>query len=288
MSHAARGAYVVEQKRSFGRMLVLSVLVLAIEAALAAVVSIVIARTQESPSSGYNSLWIVMLPLLAGFGAVLAAVLSAAVVLPSIWLSDALGRWFGRPAWWWVPLAVGAVTFVLVATAGLAGWGSWPHAVELGLVATALLIAPALVARCRRQRLVLRVAWWGVLLVAGVPALGFVAFATGLLEEYRPPAVTAAMLAGAWRDGEGGTLTLTPDGVASASRARGCTGQGSWKLGSATNSGNQEVGIVVGDCSGASWYVGGTKARITLYQYIGDPDAGNLYVFRKDPGGPES
>ncbi|MFD9635299.1 hypothetical protein [Streptomyces violascens] len=288
----------MEQKRSYGRMLRVSTLVLLLEAALAVVVAMVLGQTRESPNAGGNyALGILALPFLAVVGVVLAAVVSAVLVLPAIWLSDALGRRFGgRTAWWWVPLAIGAVTLATVVLMMPGDRAEWVRAIEWRLLAAGLLTAPALLGRSRRRRLFVPVLLWGTLAVAGTGVVGALALGTGLLPEYRPPTVTPAALAGTWSDGKGGTLTLTPDGRATASgvdedtsfddAVKKCAGQGTWMLRPGTTAWDQAVDVTVGDCSREAWNVGGTESRVTLYHYIGDPDSWDLYELRKAPGSP--
>ncbi|MGW1869805.1 hypothetical protein ACWCPS_30135 [Streptomyces mauvecolor] len=286
----------MEQKRSYGRMLLVSTLVLLLEAALAVVVAMVLGQTRESPNAGGNyALGILALPVFAVVGVVLAAVVSAFLVLPAIWLSDALGRRFGgRTAWWWVPLTTAAVTLATVVLMVPADRAEWARAIEWRLLVAVLLTAPALIGRSRRRRLFVPVLLWGMLAVAGTGTVGALALGTGLLQEYRPPTLTPAALAGTWSDGKGGSLTLTPDGRAAASGVdedtgfgdgvKKCAGQGTWTLKPGTNAWDQAVEVNVGDCSWEAWNVGGTKARVTLYHYIGDPDSWDLYELRKAPG----
>ncbi|GGP81541.1 hypothetical protein [Streptomyces sindenensis] len=300
------------KKRLFGLSLLLSILVLLLEALLALVVSVVYGLTQESPNVGGGSgMFIFLLPVLAVFGTVIAGALSVGLVLPTAWLGDVLGRRFGgREVWWWVPVVAGAVSLVVVgAVAALAG-GAGAGPVALGwFLTTAALTVPALLWRSRRERIFKPVLLWGVAAIVLTAVLGGTGLATGVLKEYRPPALTSADLVGRWSDGQGGTVTLTADGRAAAvdldddlggwgpeddatdpDGPKGadtrCTGQGTWTYEPGASTWSQEVDITVDSCGFDAWNVGGTASRPTLYQYIGDPDSGDLYALTRTDGGP--
>lgn len=310
-------------KRVYGLNLLLSVLVLILEAALALVVSLVYGQTQESPNvQGASGLFVLFLPAIALIGAAVATAISVALVLPTAWLGDVLGRRFGgREAWWWVPSAAGAVSLAVVGGIVALDGGGEPAAVALGWLLTTLALAvPAMICRSRRERIFRPVVLWGLLAVIATGVLGGAALSTGLLKEYHPPAVTSADLVGSWSDGRGGTLTLTADGRLTASGidqdfdgfpddevgfeddagsadAEGagegavegdasCTGQGAWRYSPGTNAWDQEVDISVDTCSFAAWNVGGTESRPALYQYVGDPDGGDTYRLTKTGDGP--
>ncbi len=310
--HRAQGGLTVEKSGRpekewlTGRSVQLSILVLLLEATLAYVVSVVYGVTQESPNAGVGSgMAVFLLPVLAVFAAGIAGALTVGLVLPTAWLSEVLGhRFAGRAAWWWVPVAAGAVSLVVVAVVvPLAGGGTGAGAVALGWVlTTAALTVPALLWRSRRERILKPVALWGVAAVVLTAVLGGVGLATGVLEEYRPPAFTSADLVGRWSDGHGGTLTLTADGRVTADAIDDdlggwghgdgegdgaiCTGQGTWTYEPGGGTWSQEVDITVDSCMYGTWNVGGTETRPTLYQYIGDPDSWDLYELRRTDGGP--
>ncbi|MFB9392297.1 hypothetical protein ACFPM3_04885 [Streptomyces coeruleoprunus] len=288
----------MEPKRSWGRALLISMLVLFLEAALALVVAVVYGFTQESPNAGGT--YALALPLLAVVGAFAGAAVSLALVLPAVWLSEALGRRFGgREAWWWVPPAAATAALVpVVAGVVLSDAADWGVAVKSWLVVTASLTAPIWFSRLRRRGLFGSLALWGTLVVACAGTLGGIALHTGLLEEYRPPTITPAALVGTWSDGRGGTLTVAPDGRVTAFGVddhgmdanvdivvNECTGEGTWTFDAGENPWTQRVDLTVHDCQWPAWNVGGTAERITLYQYIGDPDAGHLYELTKTRGG---
>ncbi|MFG3406940.1 hypothetical protein [Streptomyces sp. NPDC048142] len=207
-------------KRRWGLSLLLSILALHLEAALALVVSVVYGVTQESPNTGVggSALFVLLLPVLAVFTTVAAAALSVALVFPTAWLSDVLGRRFGgREVWWWVLPVAAAVSLVLVGVVVALSGGAEPAAAALGwLLTTAALTVPALCWRSRRTRIFGPVTLWGLVAVVLTAVLGGVGLSTGLLTEYRPPAVTSADIVGRWSDGQGGTLTFTADGRVTA------------------------------------------------------------------------
>ncbi|MFE6913219.1 hypothetical protein [Streptomyces rubiginosohelvolus] len=302
-----------EKKRLFGLSLLLSILVLLLEATVALVVSIVYGVTQESPNTGLggSAMFIFLLPVLAVFATAIAGALSVGLVFPTAWLSGVLGRRFGgREVWWWVPVVAGAVSLVIVATVVALAGGAGAGAVALGwFLTTAALTVPALLWRSRRERIFTPVILWGVAAVVLTAVLGGVGLGTGVLKEYRPPALTAADLLGRWSDGQGGTVTFTadgrvtvvdidddlggwgpeddatdPDGPEGADTR--CSGQGTWTYEPGGGTWSQEVGLTVDSCSFDVWYVGGTESRPTLYQYIGDPDSWDLYELRRTGGGP--
>ncbi|WNF28712.1 hypothetical protein RI138_18800 [Streptomyces sp. C11-1] len=303
------------KKRLYGLNLLLSMMVLFLEAALALVVSIVYEETQAAPTpegTGGSPLFVLFLPVLAVIGATFTAAISLTLVLPTAWLSDALGRRFaGREAWWCVPPVAGALALAPVGTAVALAGGGKPGAIALGWSLTTVTIAvPAVLCRSRRKRIFGPVLLWGVLTVVVTAALGAAALSTGLLKEYRPPAVTSADLVGSWSDGNGGTLTLTPDSRVTGSGLHAdlgygstglgknapsgdhlsrdddnsCTGPGTWSFEPGPDTTAQRVEITVGTCGVAPWSVGGTADRLTLYQYVGDPDAPDLHELTKAPG----
>ncbi|MFF8961594.1 hypothetical protein ACF1BK_02370 [Streptomyces globisporus] len=106
-----------EKKRLFGLSLLLSILVLLLEATVALVVSLVYDVTQESPNAGGggSAMFIFLLPVLAVFATAIAGALSVGLVFPTAWLSGVLGRRFGGRDMGWVPVAAGAVSLVIVA-----------------------------------------------------------------------------------------------------------------------------------------------------------------------------
>lgn len=295
----------MKKKRLYGLSLLLSILTLLIEAVIALIVAVVYGFTQESPNAGGGSsvLFVLFLPVLAVFGIAVAGALSVVLVFPTAWLSDVLGRRFGgREAWWWVPAVAAAVSFVPgVAFSGGAG----PVGIAVAwLLTTAALTVPALLWRSRRERIFGPVMLWGLVAVVLTAVVGGVGLATGVFPEYRPPAVTSADIVGRWSDGHGGTLTFTADGRVSAvdvdtdtdadadadadtdaGELDSCTGQGTWTYEPGGGPWSQMVEVTVDLCTFDYWNVGGTESRPVLYQYIGDPDSGNLYRLTRTSGG---
>ncbi|MFD5199795.1 hypothetical protein ACFWM7_06455 [Streptomyces sp. NPDC058375] len=289
------------KKRLFGLSLLLSILVLLLEATLALVVSIVYGVTQESPNAGVggSAMFIFLLPVLAVFATVIAAALSVGLVFPTAWLSDVLGRRFGgREVWWWVPVVAGAVSLVLLGAVVVLADGAGAGAAALGwFLTTAALTVPALLWRSRRERVFGPVTLWGAAAIVLTAVLGGVGLGTGLLQEYRPPAVTSADIVGRWSDGRGGTLTFGADGRVTADAIDDdlggwgpgdgeddgdiCTGQGTWTYEPGEGRWSQVVAVRVDSCTYGTWNVGGTESRLALYQFIGDPDSWDLYELRR-------
>ncbi|MFF2229272.1 hypothetical protein [Streptomyces anulatus] len=291
----------MKKKRLYGLSLLLSTLTLLIEGVIALIVAVVYGFTQESPNAGGGSaLFIFFLPVLAVFGIAVAGTLSAVIVFPTAWLSDVLGRRFGgREAWWWVPVVASVVSFV--PGVALSGGGGPVGIAVAWLLTTAALTVPALLWRSRRERIFGPVMLWGLVAVVLTAVVGGVGLATGVFPEYRPPAVTSADIVGRWSDGHGGTLTFTADGRVSAvgvddadtdtgtdaddGELDSCTGQGTWTYEPGSGTWSQAVDVTVDLCTFDYWNVGGTESRPVLYQYIGDPDSGNLYRLTRTSGG---
>ncbi|MDX5574356.1 MULTISPECIES: hypothetical protein [Streptomyces] len=272
----------VEKKRPYGLSLLLSTVILLLEATLALVVAVLYGLTQESSAmapTGGSPLSVVLLPLFALWAATIAAALSVALVLPTAWLSDVLGRRFGgREVWWWVPVVAAAVSLLTVGgVVGLSGGGAGPLALATGwFLTTAALTVPALLCRSRRKRVFGPVTLWGVTAVALTAVLGGVSLGTGVLTMYEPPALARTELVGTWSDGRGGTLTLSADGRATTSgiddspgdNRKGCTGEGTWGYGTGTSRQYRGVGVDVPTCGREVWNVGGTEDRPVLHRNV--------------------
>ncbi|MBD0420310.1 hypothetical protein H0H10_14350 [Streptomyces sp. TRM S81-3] len=290
----------------FGAVLTASMSVLSVEAVLGGIALFLWGQTQESPGLPYSGLGIFLLvlmaPVMAAVGAVFAALLSIGVVMPLVGVAGWFGRRFsGREAWWWVPVLAAVFTspsvlaaVVLVEADVLACLGGW-------LVVSAALAATALVAR----RLLLpgrphlsggvmfwRVALYGTLAVITAGALAGISLYAGI--GYEPPRLGAEGVAGTWSDGKGGTLTLTTDGKATATRVETfelddafetvvhtCTGTGTWEYDPGTGPWSQEVAVSVDDCPLDTWEVFGTSEHPKLFVYIGDPDSWDLYILKR-------
>ncbi|MFE6102668.1 hypothetical protein ACFVQ4_22195 [Streptomyces laurentii] len=296
-------------KERSGAVLTASLSVLCVEAVIALIVNFAWEQTRESPALPHNALEIAALVIGAPFLAAVGSLVTVGVVIPLLAAAARLGRAVsGREAWWWVPAATAAATAppVLAALtfteAGvLVCLGGW-------LVATTALAAPALTVR----RLLLpdrpplsgrvmfgRVALYGTLAVVTVFTLAGVALSSGLA--YEIPRLTSEQIAGTYSDGKGGTLVLTPDGKAVATRVdtfdfdgsfeprvHPCTGTGSWTYDPGDGAYAQEVDVTVDSCpvDMDDWSVYGTREHPKLYVFIGDPDSWDLYTLRHTQGLP--
>ncbi|MFB7190205.1 hypothetical protein ACFCZT_34015 [Streptomyces sp. NPDC056230] len=290
----------------FGAVLTASMSVLSVEAVIGAIALIAWGQTQESPGLPYNAMGIIFLIVMAPFvvaaGAAFAALLSVGVVMPLLVVAGWLGRRLsGREAWWWVPALAAAgtappalATAVLVEAGLLAGLGGW-------LAVTAALAVTALVAR----RLLLpdrprlsggamfgRVALYGTLAVVTVGTLGGLGLYAGI--GYEPPRLSTERVAGTWSDGKGGTLILTAQGKATATRVETfdlddsfepvvheCTGTGTWLYDPGSGPWSQEVDVSLDDCTMDTWEVFGSPEHPKLFVYIGDPDSRDLYILQR-------
>jgi hypothetical protein len=227
--------------------------------------------------------------------------LSVGVVMPLLVGAGWLGRRLsGREAWWWVPALAAAGTASLalaaavLAEAGLlAVLGGW-------LAVTAALAATALVAR----RLLLpdrprlsggamfgRVVLYGTLAAVTAGTLAGIGLYAGI--GYEPPRLSTERVAGAWSDGQGGTLVLTADGKATATRVKTfdddvfdpvmhqCTSTGTWEYDPGAGPWSQEVVVSVDDCPMDTWAVFGTPEHPKMFVFIGDPDGWDLYILQR-------
>lgn len=173
------------------------------------------------------------------------------------------------------------------------------------LTSAALLTGAALIARdsaLHGPRL-LRTFGYGALAVAAVLVLGAGVFAAGLVTEYTPPKADAAVLAGAWTDGHGGTLRLAPDGTARADNLKDheaayeddadvaraeyrCTGTGTWSYewDDSTYTWDQRVSLELADCELGEldgWRIGGTSEGLKLNAQYGDADDPHWYTLTR-------
>ncbi|MEX0173433.1 hypothetical protein [Streptomyces sp. LMG1-1-1.1] len=297
-------------KDRFGAVVSASVSVMFVEAAIGMIAYGVWERTLEGPELPYNALGFLVMavaaPFLALAWAVLGAFLTVGVVMPVLASAAWLGRRFsGREAWGWVPAATAlaaappVVVLAILAEAGLlAGLVGW-------LTATVALTAPALIAR----RLLLpdrrtltgrgmfwRVAGYGTLAVVSALAVAGIALFAGA--GYEPPRLNAEQLTGTYSDGDGGTLTLGPDGKAMASRVdtfdfhetvdpsgpriRECSGVGTWAFDPIGDPHTVTVSIDSCPADMDSWSVYGTREHPKLYVFVGDPDSWELYTLRRE------
>ncbi|WP_030719752.1 hypothetical protein [Streptomyces sp. NRRL S-237] len=290
----------MHQKRSYGRVLVVSTLVGCLEVALTVVVVLLYVQTQPPPDEPPDYVDIggtlVGLTPLIGF---ISFLLSLVFVLPAVALADLLGRLIGRnAAWWSAPLIVAALLSPLVF-----GVAAYNDAQTRGTLlfwasATASLSLGALIALPRREGLLGRVALWGTAVVAGTGLFGALGLAVGLLPAYEPPRIGPETMTGSWIDHTGNTLVFTPDGRVTASGVGGrsvfdhpgdpapsCSGSGSWVYEAGRDVWTQRVRVDVPDCAWPAWSVGGTAREPRIQQRVGGPDSGELYKLRKVSGG---
>ncbi|MFE1825055.1 hypothetical protein [Streptomyces yangpuensis] len=289
----------MRQKRSYGRVLVVSTLVGYLEVALGAVVALLYVQTQPPPDTPPD--WaeitgtLVALTPLVGF---ISFLLSLVLVLPAVALADLVVRGLdARRARWAAVAAPPAVAALLAAPVLI--FATYNDA-ETGdtLVfwasATASLSLGALIALPRGEGLLRRVALWGAALVAGTGAFGALGLAVGLLPAYEPPRIRPETMTGTWIDHTSGTLVFTPDGRVTASGvgvhrpgdhpddpSRRCSGSGTWSYEPGRDVWSQEVRIEIPVCHWQAWGVDGTGQEPRISQEIGDPGSGRLYRLRK-------
>ncbi|MDX2678909.1 hypothetical protein [Streptomyces soliscabiei] len=236
--------------------------------------------------------------------------------LPGVILADlalARLRW---PRWGRHLLGVTLVGVGWAAVTGLL-W-DWPF-LAVALVLAALGVLPVLAMAYTRRKATGRTwgAWstWGVWWWAGVGSvplfvLAFagaaLADATGLIEEYEPPELSAAQVAGVWRGDDGAELRLLPGGRAELARmpAEGefgsdegmavCDGDGTWTYaaeGPYEARGQVVVRLSAGSGTGSgtgsgcgeetTWRVSGTDRAPELFVIFGDPDGGELRILKR-------
>ncbi|MFB7941382.1 hypothetical protein [Streptomyces sp. NPDC056049] len=291
------------QRTGVAGRLVPATAVVFVEGVLAVVLLTLYGFTQPSPGAGGGSaLGILLLLVLLPFAVAFAGGLALVLVLPTVWLGERFAGLLGEG---WARLGGGAAGLLpgglLVAAVPLgagvtAGYSGAVAGAVLWLPAGAALAVAAAVSGSRRPRLLRAVLGRGALAVAVVLALGVAAFASGLVEEYRPPRLARAALVGTWTDGRGGTLELAADGTATAAGLADswdgddeeleCGGRGTWTYEPGSGAWGQQVGLEVGSCADGSWDVGGTAERVMLYRYVGDPDSGDLYELTRAGDGP--
>ncbi|WP_405978063.1 hypothetical protein [Streptomyces sp. NBC_00158] len=290
----------MRQKRSYGRVLLVSVLVGYLEVALTVVVALLYVRTQPPPDTPPDWGWIAAgLVSLTGIVGVIAFLLSLLFVLPAVALSDLLGRRLGeRAAWCCTPPLVAALLAPPVWTFAAYNAARTGPVLLFWAAATASLSAGALAARPRGEGLARRVALWGGALVAGTGLFGTLGLVTGALPPYEPPVIGPAALAGTWADHTGNTLTFTADGRVTASGVAehspgdtsgrtppGCSGTGTWSYEPGRDPWSQRVRLDVPGCGWPAWGVGGTGREPRLHQSVGGPGSGKLYQLRKATSG---
>ncbi|MFI6037410.1 hypothetical protein ACIBBD_25195 [Streptomyces sp. NPDC051315] len=227
-----------------------------------------------------------------------------AQILPGAALAAVVPRGVRRPLWVRQLLGV-ALAGVVWAAVGAVLWG-WPLAAALVLAALGVLPVLAMAYARARSTTGARGLWWraGVasvtLFVLAFP-VGLLATATGLIEEYEPPELSAADLTGVWRGEEGAVLRLRPGGRAELTRMPAeagfeatadfevCDGTGSWSFdGRGDDRARDEVVVRLDTGSGTgsgcgnetSWTIAGTERAPELFMVVGDPDSGELRILR--------
>ncbi|MGP3691266.1 hypothetical protein ACTVZO_42515 [Streptomyces sp. IBSNAI002] len=111
---------------------------------------------------------------------------------------------------------------------------------------------------------------------------------------YQPPVLERADYVGEWA-GDGAVLELGSGGEASAKVlpvhdgfevVDHCSGHGTWVPAEAQYGSRAGVALAVPDCKEAElrWEVAGTEGRPELFVLLGDPDAGEVVVLRKQTG----
>ncbi|MCM9082545.1 hypothetical protein L1606_31440 [Streptomyces spororaveus] len=290
----------MHQKRSYGRVVVVSTLVGCLEVALTVVVAVLYVQTQPPPDRAPDYAEIGgSLVGLAPLTGVVSFLLSLVLVLPAVALADVLGRLIGRhAAWWSAPLIVAALLAPLVFGVAAYNDAQTRGTLVFWASATASLSAGALIALPRFEGLLGRVALWGTAVVAGTGLFGALGLAVGLLPAYEPPRIGPQNMVGAWFDHTGNTLVFTSDGRVTASGVGGraavdhpsdpspsCSGSGTWSYESGRDAWAQKVRVDVPGCSWPAWGVDGTAREPRIHQHIGGPGSGELYRLRKASGG---
>ncbi|MFG3090109.1 hypothetical protein ACGGAI_21035 [Streptomyces antibioticus] len=229
---------------------------------------------------------------------------ACAQTLPALTLARTALRPLPRPEW--VRHLLGTA-LVAVAWAGVAFalWGLPFVTTAVALTALGVLPVLAVHRTGRRPR-----GSWGIWWRAGAASValsvltvlgGILATATGLIEEYEPPELSADRLAGVWRGADGAELLLRPGGRAeltgipadepgSYGEVIVCEGTGSWALGRADDHARRDavlLRIAAGSGTGSgcgdelTWTISGTDRAPELFAVLGDPDAGDVRILER-------
>ncbi|POX46980.1 hypothetical protein C3489_30725 [Streptomyces sp. Ru71] len=231
----------------------------------------------------------------------LGAALALGITLPAVLLTRLGAGRLPGPAWLW-HLAAPAVPACAWGAAAALVW-HWPFTTTAAVL-TALAALPTWgVAQVRKRAWRTWGVWWRSALGSVVLALvvlvgGIAALATGLVEEFRPPHLTTARLAGDWRGASGAELRLDADGRARAVRLPArpgaadddtvehvmCDGSGTWEP-DADAGGTDREGILLhldGDCGADThWSFSGTDDAPELFALFGDPGVGTLWILER-------
>ncbi|MFF5013702.1 hypothetical protein [Streptomyces sp. NPDC001165] len=257
------------------------------------------ATTQDDYGAGLGgALGVLCFLLFAPLLLPILGVLSAFVLtLPSVVLARLAGRRFPGPGWVWHAVAPIIPALIWGVPAGVLF--EWPLGTTVACLAALGLLPTLWVALVRRQAWRPAGVWWRAALgsvVLFVLAIGggVLATETGLIQEYEPPKLTPAQLAGVWRGDSGAELRLRPDGSAEAVKLPTqppfddahfrdyvrCQGSGTWEPDD--DSGNTDRdGVLLkldGDCGeDTHWSITGSENSPELFVLFGDPDGGTLW-----------
>ncbi|WP_248845040.1 hypothetical protein [Streptomyces griseorubiginosus] len=253
----------------------------------------------------------------------LACLLAVApLVLPVLGLAHALvqvlpaealahrvaGRLRGQ-VWAW-HLLLASLLGVIWAVIALLLW-DWPFTITAPLFAV-LGVFPVLGLGWLRRR---TRGFWGIWLPALFASVGLfllvfvggvLATVTGILEEYEPPKLSAAQLAGEWHGSDGAVLRLRPGGEAELTALPAetepadsetdppfavCDGTATWQPDAKggndpyTDCPEGRPGVVVRPTAGCGrqtyWRIGGTAAAPELFVPFGDPDAPDVRILKR-------
>ncbi|WP_432080931.1 hypothetical protein [Streptomyces sp. WAC 04229] len=243
---------------------------------------------------GGGFLGIFCVPLILPFVGLLHA---AVQIAPAAALARLRPRTSPGPEWAW-HLAASVLIGAGWSALGLVLWG-WPVTDTLPWCA-GVGVLPVLVLHSLRGR-----PWGGGgvwLRSAGASLVLFVVCgvaAASLADDYEPPQLSAARLAGEWRGEDEGVLRLAPGGRAELTRVPAhtdvdeegdfslCDGTGTWTFEQDSQlQDSDRDGVLVrldGECGQETyWTIGGTERNPELFVLFGDPDAGDLRILTRD------
>ncbi|MGW5786017.1 hypothetical protein ACWEWK_18730 [Streptomyces sp. NPDC003757] len=254
---------------------------------------VTVAGTDDYGYGGGGYLGIICVPVVLPF---LGLAHATVQIMPAVALSRLVPHRLWEPEWAWRLVgsaAVGACWFAL----GHAVWG-WSLAVLPWFAGAGVLPVLGLAALRRRTwgawRSWLLSAVAGFLLFVTVVPIGEV-----LVDDYEPPRLSAARVAGDWHGAHGSVLRLDPGGEARLTRLpvqagdaeEGdlslCDGSGTWTFERDDEfMDTDRDGVLLhvdGACGGRTyWTIGGTEQDPELFVSFGDPDGGDLRILTRD------